>query len=81
MALIEEISLGGSKHIWLVGGSEIIRLFLKEKAIDELIITIIPKLLGGGIPLFSKEYPKSLFMIESANKLGEIAQIILKKKI
>ena len=40
------------KNIWLVGGAQIIASFLKQKVVDEIIITIIPVLLGRGIPLF-----------------------------
>ena len=78
--LLKRISLG-SKGIWLVGGSKIIRLFLKDKVIDELIISIIPKLLGKGIPLFTKDYPKSSFKVECVEKLGDIAQITFKKNL
>ena len=40
------------KDIWLIGGSEINTLFLKEDLIDEMIISIHPVILGKGIPLF-----------------------------
>ena len=43
---------GVGKNIWLVGGAQIIASFLKQKVVDEIIITIIPVLLGRGIPLF-----------------------------
>ena len=41
-------------NIWLVGGAEIIREFLTNNMIDEIIITIMPIVLGEGIPLFLK---------------------------
>ena len=40
------------KDIWLVGGSEVIRPFLELNAIDRLIVSICPILIGEGIPLF-----------------------------
>ncbi len=40
--------------IWLVGGADIAKEFLKNNLIDEFIITIIPTVLGEGIPLFAK---------------------------
>lgn len=43
------------EKIWLVGGAEIIKEFLKDNLIDEFIITVIPTILGEGIPLFAKE--------------------------
>jgi len=41
-------------NIWLVGGAEIIKEFLKNNLIDEFIITVIPVVLGEGIPLFGE---------------------------
>jgi len=41
-------------NIWLVGGADIIKEFLKKNLIDEFIITVIPKLIGEGIPLFTE---------------------------
>ena len=43
---------GAGKNIWLVGGAKIIALFLKMGIVDEIITTVIPVLLGTGIPLF-----------------------------
>jgi len=40
------------KDIWLVGGGEIISTFLNLKFVDELILSVIPVVLGKGIPLF-----------------------------
>ena len=41
----------GKKHLYIDGGITIQR-FLEAKLIDELTITVIPILLGSGIPLF-----------------------------
>ena len=41
------------KHIWLMGGSEIIGAFLDAKAIDEFIITVIPTFIGEGVRLIA----------------------------
>lgn len=40
-----------AKDIWLVGGGELIRGFLDEFLVDELIVAVHPVVLGGGIPL------------------------------
>ena len=43
---------GAGENIWLVGGAQIIASFLNRGAVDEIIISVIPVLLGKGIPLF-----------------------------
>ena len=40
------------ENIWLVGGAQMIASFLKQKIVNEIIVTIIPILLGKGISLF-----------------------------
>ena len=50
------IHKNGHQHIYIDGGLTI-QSFLKEDLIDEMVITVIPVLLGGGTPLFG-ELPK-----------------------
>ncbi|MCI4669070.1 MAG: dihydrofolate reductase family protein [Bacteroidia bacterium] len=40
------------QNIWLIGGGEIIRIFLQENLVDELRLFVHPIILGKGIPLF-----------------------------
>ncbi len=41
------------KNVWMMGGGEIIGSFLDEGAIDEFVITVVPILIGEGIPLMA----------------------------
>jgi dihydrofolate reductase len=38
--------------IWLVGGSQIIKVFFEENLVQDLIVFVVPIILGSGIPLF-----------------------------
>lgn len=40
------------QDIWLVGGSQLIKVFLKENLVQDLIVFVVPVILGGGVPLF-----------------------------
>ena len=51
--ILEKIHEKGCYNLYIDGGATI-QGFLKEDLIDEMTITIIPTLLGGGIPLFSE---------------------------
>jgi len=72
--IVEEVNNKGYNRLYIDGGRTI-QNFLKEDFIDELIITTIPILLGGGFPLFS-DLPKKLEFkhIESKVYLNEIVQ-------
>ncbi|MDR2235010.1 MAG: dihydrofolate reductase family protein [Chryseobacterium sp.] len=49
--VLAEIHEKGYRNLYIDGGKTI-QSFLKEDLIDEMIITLIPYLLGGGVPLF-----------------------------
>lgn len=57
-AVLEQIHQKGYQRLYIDGG-KVIQSFLKEDLIDDMIITVIPVLLGSGIPLFA-ELPKPL---------------------
>jgi dihydrofolate reductase len=51
------------KNIWLMGGGELARDFLKADLVDELYMGIVPVLLGEGIPLFPPGFPQREFSL------------------
>lgn len=68
-------------NIWLMGGGEIIRRFLRENLIDEFYIYIQPVLLGDGIPLFPADFPKAALTLKSCRSIGEIVELLYQRKI
>ncbi|MEK6916794.1 MAG: dihydrofolate reductase family protein, partial [Nanoarchaeota archaeon] len=65
-------------NIWLIGGSILIDEFLKHNLIDELIISIIPTLLGGGIPLFRSKKAKEFKLADVKSYKSGIVQMSYK---
>ncbi len=47
------------KDIWLCGGGELTREFLKSGALDEVILGIVPVLIGAGRPTFPPGFPET----------------------
>jgi len=66
--LVNELKKKPGKNIFCDGGAEIIHQLLKEKQIDELIISVIPVLLGDGIKLFKKDRPEQVLELVSVKK-------------
>jgi dihydrofolate reductase len=54
------------KNLWLMGGGEIIGAFLDEGAIDELVVTMVPTLIGDGIPLIARKHRDVPLRLRSA---------------
>jgi dihydrofolate reductase len=52
VSFTKELKNKEGKDIWLIGGSEINSLLLNAGLIDTIILTVIPTIIGKGIPLF-----------------------------
>jgi dihydrofolate reductase len=78
--IIEQINKKGYHRLYIDGGTTICN-FLKADLIDEMIITTIPIVLGGGSPLFS-ELPNELKfeLIATKTYLNQITQRHYKRK-
>lgn len=78
--ILKEIHEKGFNKLYIDGGTTI-RSFLKEDLIDEMVLTTIPVLLGGGSSLFS-ELPKELNfeLIETKTYLNQITQSCYRRK-
>lgn len=42
------------EDIWLVGSSQLIKVFLEEDLVQDLIVFVVPVILGSGITLFDR---------------------------
>ncbi len=78
--ILEQIHQKGHKRLYIDGGTTI-RNFLKADLIDEMVLTTIPILLGGGSPLFSKLPNELKFeLVETKVFLNQIVQNHYKRK-
>lgn len=73
-AVIEEIHEKGYRNLYIDGGKTI-QSFIKEELIDEMTITIIPIILGGGTPLFRATRQEQRFKCtETKRYLDQVVQ-------
>jgi dihydrofolate reductase len=52
--LIHAQAEAGEKHVWIVGGANIIQQYLEAAVVDELRLHTVPILLSEGTPLFRR---------------------------
>ena len=65
--LVAGLKAKPGKNIFCDGGAEIVKELLSAKLFDELIISVIPVLLGKGIRLFSDGRPEQGLELISSN--------------
>lgn len=68
---VQKIKDSAQGNIWIVGGGKLIQSFLAIDAIDEMIISQVPRILGQGIRLFpegTKETPLQLVTTTNYDK-------------
>lgn len=78
--VLNQIHQAGYHRLYIDGGS-VIQEFLRADQIDEMIITIIPILLGEGIPLFgSLPEPLVFECVQTKHFLDKVVQNHYKRK-
>lgn len=74
--LITRLSGKSTKDVFVDGGAELIHSLLQQQLIDELIVSYIPVLLGGGIRLFKEGFPmQKLTLAETKNFSSGLVQV------
>ena len=53
----EMIPAAGDRDLWVIGGGNVASQFADAGLLDELIITVVPEVLGEGKPLFDRRLP------------------------
>ena len=63
--LARELKAQPGKDIWLMGGGELAREFLREELVDRMGLAFMPVLLSEGIPLFPAGFPQRDWTVAS----------------
>jgi dihydrofolate reductase len=53
----EMIAAAGERDLWVVGGGNVASQFADEGLLDEVLVTVVPVVLGEGKPLFDRRLP------------------------
>src|SRR5690606_426189 len=80
VSYVRELKRQPGKDIWLYGGGEIVAAFQKAKVNDEMHLSVHPRLLGDGIPLFGKSDRIPFELVESIPYPSGLVQLIYRRK-
>ena len=59
-------SSNSQKHIFCDGGAQVVHQLLSAQLIDEIILSVVPVLLGAGTKLFKEDRPQQLLELLSS---------------
>ena len=66
LEIIKDLRKSSNKNIWLVGGGEVNTLFSNTNLIDEIILFVMPIIIGDGIPLFGQGLGEKQLILRSS---------------
>jgi dihydrofolate reductase len=58
----------GDGEIWLFGGGDLFRSLLAEGQVDTVEITVVPVLIGGGVPLLQPGAPRTVLALTGTHR-------------
>jgi dihydrofolate reductase len=53
----EMLAAAGGRNLWVVGGGEVASQYAEQGLLDEVLVTVVPVVLGAGKPLFARRLP------------------------
>ena len=53
----EMLAAAGERDLWVVGGGNVASQFADAGLLDEVLVTLVPVVLGEGKPLFDRRLP------------------------
>jgi dihydrofolate reductase len=62
----EMIAAAGERDLWVIGGGNVASQFADAGLLDELIVTVVPVVLGEGKPLFDRRLPGAPIQLTAA---------------
>jgi len=73
---VRGLDSAGVRTLWLAGGGDLVASFMEHRLIDEYIVSVIPIVLGDGIPLFRGPLPEHrLELLESTDYASGLVQL------
>lgn len=69
-AFVQSLKMKPGKNIWLMGGGKILTTMLQAELVDEMMIFVMPELIGDGIPLFPSPGKEGQWALKNSRSFG-----------
>jgi dihydrofolate reductase len=66
----EMLAAAGGGNLWVVGGGNVASQFADAGLLDDVLVTVVPVVLGEGKPLFDREVPGGPMQLTGARAFG-----------
>ena len=66
----EMAAAAGDRALWIVGGGGVASQFAEEGLLNEVHVTVVPVVLGGGKPLFERQVPTGSMQLTGTRAFG-----------
>ena len=76
----EMVAAAGERNLWIVGGGNVASQFADEGLLDEVLVTVVPVVLGAGKPLFERRLPGSEMQL-SGTRVFDTGMVELRYEI
>lgn len=72
----EMVAAADGKHVWLMGGGDLVGQFADAGLLDKIIATVAPVTLGAGAPLLPRDIRSDRLTLESVKQNGQFAELV-----
>ena len=76
----EILDAGSGKDLWVIGGGDLASQYVDAGLLDVVRVTVVPILLGEGLPLFARPLPRPLRLLAVtpfANGMAELSYEVM----
>lgn len=78
--LIAELKKEDGRDIWICGGASIVNQLIDLDLIDRFCVTVIPTILGSGIPLFNRHEKETRLKLLQTQSYNGMIDLVYEKR-
>ncbi len=72
----EMVKAAGGRNVWLAGGGDLVGQFHDHGLLDEIILCVVPVMLGSGAPLLPRNITNPPLKLTEVQKHGDVFAVL-----